>query len=151
MYDTAWKFSIFGVFSVRFFPYSGIHIPVSVFNPNAGKYGPEKLQRRALSTQYKLLAGLDIQCNIFNGIVRFVLTILFGNQTFLKFLFRFNLYYDNRDISRNGTTQSFLLSIFTTTKASENEFRKYTANYNIRFFQRFCSFWKNFFSKVKRE
>ena len=68
MYDTAWKFSIFGVFSVRFFPYSGIHIPVSVFNPNAGKYGPEKLQRRALSTQYKLLAGLDIQCNIFNGI-----------------------------------------------------------------------------------
>ena len=45
---TAWKVSVFGVFLVYIFPYSGwIRRDTSyfsVFSPNAGKYGPEKLR-----------------------------------------------------------------------------------------------------------
>ena len=37
---TAWKVSKYGVFSGPYFPEFGLNI--SVFSPNAGKYGPEK-------------------------------------------------------------------------------------------------------------
>ena len=49
---TVWKVSVFGVFLVRIFliltEYGEIR---SVFSPNAGKYGPKKLQIRTLFTQ----------------------------------------------------------------------------------------------------
>ena len=54
---TAWKVFVFGVFLVRIFPHSDwIRRDtkyLSVFSPNVGKYGPEKLQLqiRTLSTQ----------------------------------------------------------------------------------------------------
>ena len=52
---TAWKVSVFGVFLVSIF----LHLDwiqrhteyLSVFSPNAGKYGPEKLRIRILFTQ----------------------------------------------------------------------------------------------------
>ena len=52
---TAWKVSLFGVFLVRILPHSK-WIPtdtpyLTVFSPNAGKYGPEKLRIRTLFTQ----------------------------------------------------------------------------------------------------
>ena len=52
---TAWKVSIFGVFLVRIFPHSvwmrRVTPYLSVFSPNPGKYGPEKLRIRTLFTQ----------------------------------------------------------------------------------------------------
>ena len=53
--NTAWKMSVFGVFLFYIFPHSE-WIPrdtpyLSVFNPNAKKYGPEKLRIRTLFTQ----------------------------------------------------------------------------------------------------
>ena len=45
---TAWKVSIPGVFLVRIFPHSEKAEYLSVFNPNGGKYGPEKLRIRIL-------------------------------------------------------------------------------------------------------
>ena len=52
---TAWKMSVFGVFLVRIFPYldwiqRDTPYP-SLFGPNVGKYGPEKLRIRTLFTQ----------------------------------------------------------------------------------------------------
>ena len=41
--NTAWKVSVFGVILVRIFPHSDWIKYLSVFNPNAGKCGPEKL------------------------------------------------------------------------------------------------------------
>ena len=42
-YDTVWKLSLFGVFQVRIFPHSNWPqidtLYLSVFSPNAGKYG----------------------------------------------------------------------------------------------------------------
>ena len=53
---TAWKVSAFGVFLVGIFPQSDwIRRDTEnffVFSPNAGKHGPEKLQIRALFTQW---------------------------------------------------------------------------------------------------
>ena len=58
--NTAWKVSVFGVFLVRIFLYSD-WIPrdteyLSVVSSNAGKYGPEKLLKRTLFTQWNLLS-----------------------------------------------------------------------------------------------
>ena len=39
---TAWKVSKYGVFLVRIFPHTDWQHGLSVFSPNAGKYGPEK-------------------------------------------------------------------------------------------------------------
>ena len=44
---TAWKMSKYGVFSALYFPAFGLNtkryfLSLSVFSPNAGKYGPEK-------------------------------------------------------------------------------------------------------------
>ena len=39
---TAWKVSVFGVSLLRIFPHSDWIRYLSVFSPNAGKYGPEK-------------------------------------------------------------------------------------------------------------
>ena len=66
--NTAWKVSIFGVFLVRIFPHSdwirwdtlSKFSPNSVFSPNAGKYGPEKLQIRTLFTQWYLTFSLPL-------------------------------------------------------------------------------------------
>ena len=46
-FHTAWKVSVFGVFVVHIFRI----FLLSVFGPNAGKYGPEKLQIRTIFTQ----------------------------------------------------------------------------------------------------
>ena len=52
---TAWKWSVFGAFLLRIFRHSdGIRRDMkylSVFSPNAEKYGPEKLRIRTLFTQ----------------------------------------------------------------------------------------------------
>ena len=48
---TAWKVSIFVVFLVRIFPYSGWIRREFVFSPNTGRYGPEKLRIRTLLMQ----------------------------------------------------------------------------------------------------
>ena len=54
---SVWKVSVFGVFLVRIFPHSDwirIDNPyLSVFSPNAEKYGPEKLRTRTLFTVLK--------------------------------------------------------------------------------------------------
>ena len=51
---TVWKVSVFGVFLLRIFPYLGwirTDTPyLSIFSPNAGKYGAEKLQIQTLFT-----------------------------------------------------------------------------------------------------
>ena len=53
--STAWKVSVFEVFLICIFPYSGWirrDTPyLSGFSPNARNYGPEKLRIRTLSTQ----------------------------------------------------------------------------------------------------
>ena len=53
---TVWKTSVFGVFQFRIFPNSDWiqrdTSYLSVFNRNAGKYGPEKLRIRTLFTQW---------------------------------------------------------------------------------------------------
>ena len=55
--DTAWKVSVSGVSLVRIFPHSywirRYTEYLSLFSPNAGKYGPEKLRVRTLFTQWK--------------------------------------------------------------------------------------------------
>ena len=52
---TVWKVSVFGVFLVRIFPYSDWVRRdtkyLCAFSQTAGKYRPEKLQIRTLSTQ----------------------------------------------------------------------------------------------------
>ena len=57
-WNTAWKVSKYGVFLVRFFPYSDWirrNTPyLLVFSLNAGKYGPDKLRIRTVFTQLKL-------------------------------------------------------------------------------------------------
>ena len=57
--NTAWKVSVFGAFLVRIFPHSDwIRRDtkyISVFRPNAGKYGPEKLQIRTHVTQFEII------------------------------------------------------------------------------------------------
>ena len=61
---TAWKVSVFGVFLVCIFPHSDwIRRDVfwSVFSPNAGKYGPEKLRIRTLFTHCTKLLFRDGQ------------------------------------------------------------------------------------------
>ena len=56
---TAWNVSIFGVFLVRIFPRSDRmrrDTPyLCVFSPDAGKYGPEKLQTRTTFTHCYLI------------------------------------------------------------------------------------------------
>ena len=60
----AWKVSVIGVFVVLISPQSDWiwkDTPyLSVFSPNAGKYGPEKLQIRTLSTQYYIIQFSEI-------------------------------------------------------------------------------------------
>ena len=57
-HNTGWKVSVFVAFLVRIFPHLnwiGRDTPYfSVLSPNAGKYGPEKLQTRTLSRSVKL-------------------------------------------------------------------------------------------------
>ena len=52
--SAAWKLSAFGVFLVRIFPHSDWIWRdmkyLSIFNPNAGKYGPGKLRIRTIFT-----------------------------------------------------------------------------------------------------
>ena len=59
-------FSIHCVKSVRIGSYSGPYFPafglnLSVFSPNTGKYGPEKLQIRILFTQCRLVSHLSLE------------------------------------------------------------------------------------------
>ena len=60
---TAWKLSVFGIFLVRILPHSDWIrrdiILLSVFSPNTGKYGLEKLQIRALFMQCIRLKYFD--------------------------------------------------------------------------------------------
>ena len=53
---TTWIVSLFGVFLVRIFPHSDwvrrVTEYLSVFNPNVGKYKPERLLIRTLFTQW---------------------------------------------------------------------------------------------------
>ena len=60
--NTAWKVSVCGVLLVRIFPHSDWILKdtpyLSVFSPNAGKYGPEKLRIRTLFRQWKWLVLL---------------------------------------------------------------------------------------------
>ena len=54
---TAWKVFVFGAFLVRIFPHSDWirrDKYLSVFSPNAGKYGPESLRIRTLFLQWYL-------------------------------------------------------------------------------------------------
>ena len=55
---TAWEVSVFGIFLVRIFPYSDLMQTdkeyLSVFSPNMGKYGPEKLQIRTLFKKHRM-------------------------------------------------------------------------------------------------
>ena len=48
---TAWKVSKYGNFSVPYFPVFGLYTSNSVFSPNIGKYGPNKLRIWTLFTQ----------------------------------------------------------------------------------------------------
>ena len=65
--NTEWKVSAFGVFLVRIFLYSDWirrdTLYLSVFSPNARKYGPEKLLIQTLFTQCKLY--ICIVCILF--------------------------------------------------------------------------------------
>ena len=55
---TTWNVSVFGVFLVLIFPHSDWirrdTLYLSVFSPNAGKYGPEKFRIRTLFTRQLL-------------------------------------------------------------------------------------------------
>ena len=53
-FHTVWKVSMFGDFPVRIFTYSDWILYLSVLNPNAGIYGPEKLRIRTLFRQCQL-------------------------------------------------------------------------------------------------
>ena len=71
--DTAWKVSVFGDFLVLIFPHSdwirsispySVNTEyISVFSPNAGKYGPEKLRIRTLFTQFQIWANKRLKMN----------------------------------------------------------------------------------------
>ena len=56
---TAWKVPVFGIFLVRIFPHSDwirrYTEYLSVFSPNAGKYGPENLRIGILFMQWDVL------------------------------------------------------------------------------------------------
>ena len=58
--STAWKVSVFAIILVCIFPHSDWirrDTPyLSVFSPNAGKCGPEKLRVRTLFTRWRLVA-----------------------------------------------------------------------------------------------
>ena len=78
----AWKLSVFGVFLVRIFPYSGWIRRnakyISVFSPNAGKYGLEKLRIGTLFTQCTgcvIHENIDIAGCKFDGLVYEVLVL----------------------------------------------------------------------------
>ena len=55
---TAWEVSLFGVFLVGIFPHSDLIQTdkdyLSLFGPNVGKYGPEKLQIRTLFNKHRM-------------------------------------------------------------------------------------------------
>ena len=75
-YYTAWKVSVFGIFLVCISPHSDWirrdTSYLSIFSPNAGKYGPEKLRLRTLFTQCysfeKILFPLDSHPKLFDFI-----------------------------------------------------------------------------------
>ena len=61
----AWKVSKYGVFSDPYFPVFGLNTKyLSVFSPNTGKYGPEKIRIWTLFTQFYIkFFFLDLQKN----------------------------------------------------------------------------------------
>ena len=68
---TVWKVFVFGVFLVRVFPHSHWirrdtpHL--SVFSPNAGKYGSEKLRIRTFFTQCICVIITNILLRVIQG------------------------------------------------------------------------------------
>ena len=59
--NTVWKVSVFRVFLVRISPHSdwirrGTPYLCSIFSPNVGKYGPEKLRIRTIFTLWSILS-----------------------------------------------------------------------------------------------
>ena len=68
--SAAWKVSVFRVFPARIFPHSDWirrdNPYLSVFSPNARKYGPEKLRIRKLFTQWKIQFHCQINVRIWN-------------------------------------------------------------------------------------
>ena len=108
---TAWKVVVFGIFLVHIFP----HLDwirkdteyLSVINPNAGKYGPEKLRVRTLFTPWVFQIGH--------------LTIWFKSYTSLKLskyqneehaTFSLWISHWNVDLWYNHLLPLFLLHVF---------------------------------------
>ena len=65
----AWKVSKYGVFSDPYFPVFGLNTEyLSVFSPNTGKYGPEKIRIWTLFTQFYIkFFFLDLKKNSIYG------------------------------------------------------------------------------------
>ena len=70
---TAWKVSVFRVFLVSIFRHSNwirrYTEYLSVFSPNAGKYGPEKLLIRTLFTQCQTRRSHQ-RCSVKKGVLK---------------------------------------------------------------------------------
>ena len=137
-----WKVSVFGVFLVRTFPYLDWirrDTPyLSVISPNAGKYGPEKLQIRALLTQCLLCVS------------PFILWFVSITNCRCVFFMCHFLFYDKKVVSENDSkiplhkicentgfhwpvfshirSESLILSLYERIRVSENMyFRIYYA------------------------
>ena len=76
MVFTAWKVSVFGVFLVYIFPHFDWiwrdTLYLSVFSPNAGKYGPERPWIWILFTQWFPIAKM--QNNRYKGLKKVLIT-----------------------------------------------------------------------------
>ena len=79
---TAWKVSVFGVILARIFPHSDWMRRdtsyISVFSPNAGKYGPEELRLRTFFTQCPVFMISDIKEEKF--VAKHHLLLIFKNN-----------------------------------------------------------------------